>query len=699
MGYGTLIQRITYKISGRSASSSGLFTPSDTQYDYAIGGIPFLSSTGDQRPDLEKPVPQRKDQFDSFKDPGEYSLNQWWLRSQTSFVGGAGVVYQDPDTQGSSKNIRFAHSVGVDPFTDPDFLKLLKETEQCTAIGGSNNGNAFVQAQKNAFGDCVYVARGTTVEMRTVTPSNLTITSTATLASSGSTQGITGGIAEFQDTSAVVNNEFVMVFMADTVTAANSGVWQVKAGSAVATRIYLPPANLNFITMAKARGLLCVGAQNSLYALDPYAAAGTAWPAANAAVPKDQKIVAITDGPDAVYVAANSETQGYIYKTTFSNLGVINGLTLTAVMPAGELINDCQSYVNTYMVITTNSSIRVGTYSVSVSGSSLAYGPPILRAGPTVFNGPSGIDGPGFGQIAFYGTKAFICTLGDPQHDGARGLMAVDLGTILSDQNTGATFNPYCTWNYFPGNIASLMDVTVTASGRPVFTVHHGVDAKVFVEHETTLISSGYLDTGRCRFNTVEPKLFKYFSIRTPTPLEGDLTVTLLDDGGGITNYITYGPTLDPGTDDIATPTPSGPRNWEALRFTLHRGGSDVTVGSKLDSWQIKALPGTLKQRMITRQFLCFNNERDKTGQQISGDLQSLNKLTAVRQMCQRGDTVTFQDLVNNISTQVIIDDYQFTMMTTPGPNKENYGGYLTVVMRTVADSVPFQTPVMVEGD
>jgi hypothetical protein len=63
--------------------------------------------------------------------------------------------------------------------------------------------------------------------------------------------------------------------------------------------------------------------------------------------------------------------------------------------------------------------------------------------------------------------------------------------------------------------------------------------------------------------------------------------------------------------------------------------------------------------------------------------------------MCQRGDTVTLQDLVNNISDQVIIDDYQFTMMTTPGPNSENYGGYLTIQMRTVADSVP---PISIAG-
>jgi hypothetical protein len=688
MGYHSLIQRITYKVSGRALSSSGLYVPQDNQYDYALGGVPLLSATGDIRPDVEKPVQQRKDQFDAFKDPGEYSLNQWWLRSQSSFVGGAGIIYQDPDTQGVSKNIRFAKSLGVDPFSDPDLLSLLRETEQATAIGGTNSGYPYMASQINAFGDCVWVARGATVEMRKVTASNLTIQSTATIPTSGGTQSITGDIATFKAVSGSVQTYFATVFMADFSSVANSGIWRVDEGAAVATRIYQPPANLNFPTMAKARGLIAFGSNNSLYMLDPYAAANTALPAANAAIPVDQTIAAITDGPDAVYVGANDDSRGYIYKSTFSNLGVVNGLTLTAVLPDGEMIHDCEAYVNTFMVITSNSGIRIGTF----TSSGISYGPQILTVDVTPVDS-------GFGKVAFYGTRAYIATLGVAQHEGFKGIMAVDLSTLISDNNTGSTFNPYCTWTYFPNNTQPVYDVAVTQTGRVAFTTDYGVNAKAFIEHDTTLIESGFLDTGRCRFNTIEPKLFKYFSVRTPVPLHGDVTIAILDDTGGITTYITYGTTLDPGTGDIATPIPGGPRNWEALRFTLRRNTVDPTIGGQLDSWQIKALPGTLKQRLIVRNFLCFNNQKDKSGNVVAADDLAINELTAIRQMCQRGDTVTFQDLAQGTATQVIIDDYQFTMLTTPGPNKENFGGHLTVTMRTVADSVPNITQSVAEVD
>lgn len=695
MGYGTLIQRIVYRISGRILASSGLYTPSDNQYDYAIGGIPFLSATSDTRPDTEKPVPQRKDQFDNYKDPGEYSLSQWWLRSQSSFIGGEGIIYQDPDTQGASKNTRFAHSVGVDPFTDPDLLSLQRRVVDTGAMDAdATRGPAFLGTYEGDNANDIWIAKGRTITNFDVLAGSLSATGTATLPSAG-TAFIANGLLTFDSTTGAPAAD-AYVYHHDPGSAANTGIWKASGQFAITTtRIYV--ASFTTTAMAKARGLIAFGGGNSLYMLDPYAAANTALPAANATVPADQAITAITDGPDAVYVAANSDTQGYIYKTTFNSSGVVNGLTLTAVLPQGERINSISAYVNTFLVITTQTGVRIGSF----TGDGVEYSPSIINVtqelGAQTYSNFNFMKS-GFGRIAFWKNFAFITTLGEPQHDDQRGLMCVDMSTVNQDSNTGSVTNAYCTWTYLQGNTRRVYDVAVTVDGRTVQSTLEDFPSTVTdvaLEHATELVDMGYLDTGRCRFNTIEPKLFKFFSIRTPTPLLGEITVAVLDDGGGITPYITYGPTLTPDTNDIATPTPGGPRNWEALRFTLRRSGTDATVGGVLDSWQIKALPGTLKQRMITRNFLCFNSEQDRTGQTIGGDTYSLERLTAIRQMCQRGDTVTLQDLANNISDQVVIDDYQFTMMAPPGPNLENYGGYLTVMMRTVADSVP---PVSLAG-
>ena len=698
MGFGTLIQRITYKISGRSASSSGLYTPSTYQYDYALGGIPFLSATNDTRPDTEKPVDQRKQQFDNFKDPGEYSLQQWWLRSQSSFTGGAGILYQDPDTagvsSGTSVNIRYNRSIGVDPFSDPGFLQLLPEVNQSVNYTGSHPGDIQIQWYPGPGSEdrlwicdanCVMVsARMSTSDIdslfqRTVTFSN---------------QGLASNIVA---TSGFGVDPLAFV-MAGGTDAAQSGLWKIDDNNVTltATQIYKPaPTDVNPLwSMVNSRGFIYAGRGNKLWQLSPTAGAGTAWPAsAVASIPSDQIITCVSDGPDALYVSANGQNSGFIYKTTFDGSGNVNGLTQVAILPFGEFVNQIASYVATYMIIATTTSIRVAEF----AGSGIVYGPPLVTVPmESRTYAPTGGSARGFGDIAFFGTKAFIGTqtsVANSLHDGAQGIICVDLETVLQDNNTGAQFNPYCTWVYSPASVGRTASITVSATGRISYATSDSGGSpfigKLWLQHASNLISQGYLDTGRVRFNTVEPKLFKYFSVRTPVPLQGELTVSVIGDDNSFTNYITYGPTFDPGSTDVPTPTPVGPHNYESLRFTLHRGDTDPTIGAVLDSWQIKALPGTLKQRIIVKQFLCLNNEKDKSGQMISGDTQALDKLTAIRQMCQRSDIVTFQDLVNNISDQVIIDDYQFTMLTTPGPNKENYGGYLTVTLRTVADSVP----------
>lgn len=698
MGLASLVQDIVYRISGRVLSSSGLYVPSDYQYDYALGGIPFLSAASDTRPDLEGPIEQRKQQFDNQKDPGEYSLNQWWLRSQSSFIGGAGVVYQDPDTQGESRNLRYANSVGVDPFTDPDNIQLLHEVNESTEYVNLDSSVGlgvewFDQVSSTIDGNVWLVDFNGNVNVATVNAGDILITGSATIPSAVLTTQLetysSDGLApSFDDTP------YLYAYSDDS---ANGGLWKVNSLTLATSRVYSRAAFIGSLpvnAMSLSRGLIYINIGSALYSLDPNATPTTAWPATPVAtVPANQEIISITDGPDAIYVAANDEVQGYIYKSTFDSNGVVNGLTQIAVLPLGERINCIAAYVATYMVITTMTTVRVATF----TGAGLSYGPPLITV-PIEAAGTPGIPGlgfnrSGFGKIAFYGTRAYFTVQSSTsQHDGAWGTMAIDLGVVINDNNTGSQTNAYSTWVYSPLTTRFMCDLAVTKTGRIIYTTVTGsgpFSGHLWLEHKTNLVGQGYLDTGRCRFNTIEPKLFKYISVRTDDPLRGEITVAVLDQGGGVTTYVTYGESFAPGTEDVPTPVPTGPQNWIALRFTLRRDADEPELGPKLDSWQIKALPGTLKQRRITRQFLCFNSEKDKTGAEISGDTQSLDKLTAVRQMCQRGDTVTFQDLTNNISDQVVIDDYQFTMLAPPGPNSENYGGYLTVVMRTVADSVP----------
>jgi hypothetical protein len=106
--------------------TSGFWTNNAEDYDVAFGGIPFFMAPTDQNPYQRETAPYRKDQFDNSREPGEQSLTGWWLRSQSSFHGGAGIKFFDPSA-GESIGYRYFDSQGVNPWVKGQ-LTLLRDT-------------------------------------------------------------------------------------------------------------------------------------------------------------------------------------------------------------------------------------------------------------------------------------------------------------------------------------------------------------------------------------------------------------------------------------------------------------------------------------------------------------------------------------------------------------------------------------------
>jgi len=335
-------------------------------------------------------------------------------------------------------------------------------------------------------------------------------------------------------------------------------------------------------------------------------------------------------------------------------------------MPTGELIRTIYSYVGSFVGIATNKGFRVGEID---SNGDISYG-------PLLFEPPGGCKG-------IIGRDRFMWTGSQNGHEGSSGLWRVDLGSSTQEQSTRAVRYAYARDIYATGAVGDITSLSLFgASDQLVFSMD-GVGS--FREHATQLVSTGFLDTGRIRFNTEEPKLYKFFSLRTPSPLRGTVGVSLLSEGGGVIPYVTYSGSNPSGTRDIATPTPPGPQNWIALRFSLGRDAIP-SLGGILNGWQVKALPGSIRQRIITQVFLLLDEEQDKGGQRIGYKGYARERLEAFKEVARAGDVVLFQELADDISTQVVIDDWEYKQLGPPGPTGE-LGGYLTVVMRTVAES------------
>lgn len=639
-----IVNKIPWQLGNFSGTSGGgSYSLQDYKFSYALGGIPFLSATRDAWPYTEGMAEIRKQQFDSFAEPGEQSIYGWWLRSQSTFTSGAGILYQDPDND-NQFNFRFQDSLGVDTWTAGQVSLLKQPTQQFTLTSTFNPVRGYVDPSGV---DAAFYNDGGLL---------FKLTSSGRTAASNPSAGTMLGF------SATGTRTLIL---------ASDGIWS-GIDTGVATKMYSPPAGtLTTGTIEFVKGRIAYAYNNSIY-LAPIITTGLpgATPTATYTHSDPNWVwTSITEGPTAIYVAGRNSTTSAIYKLNidFNGSTEVIQASATATTPTGEQINTIYSYIGTFMGIATTKGFRVAEFD---SNGDVAYGPLLFQ--PT--GGCSGIVG--FDRFMYVGSTN--------AHDGAPGLFRVDLGTQVQEQTTRAVRYAYARDIYATGKIGTIANVAILGnSGRLVFSV---TSDSVWLQSATDLYPSGYLRTGRIRYNTEEPKLYKFLSLRSPLPLQGTLQVSILDVQGNEIPYVTYDSQFGPGTGDVATPTPNGPQTWIQLKITLGRG-TDVTKGGVLNGWQVKALPGSIRQRLISHTFLLFDEEMDLTGQRMGTDNYARSRFEQFKQLARAGDVVTFQELEENISTLVVIDDWKFTQTAPPGPNNSVLGGYLTVVLRTVAES------------
>lgn len=628
---------------------SGSYALQDYGFDYALGGIPFLSATRDDWPYSEGMAEIRKQQFDNSSEPGEQSIYGWWLRSQNSWTTGAGLLYQDPQINNpdGSRALRFDDSLGVDPWTAGQLTLLREPDERYTLTSTTTVVRGYVDPSGV---DALFLLEGD--DLYKVNDAGRTAITTGS-------SGTAFALANFGSTWFLLADDGIWTAVD---TAGGAKIWDAPASPAA-----------GMIEVVKQR--LVASWDNAIYLLNMTGTGGPTLPTTSPGLvlthPDPAWIwTSATDGPTAVYASGSNLTDSQIYRFNpdLSSTTEVFIPTVTASMPRGESVNTIYSYVGTFVGIATSQGFRVGELD---SNGDIVYG-------PLLFEPDGGCQGlTGFDRFMWVGST--------DAHDGATGAFRVDLGTAYQESSSGAVRYAYARDIYAPETTGMTQSVTIFgASGRLAFTVSN---SSIWIQNATDLYSSGYLRTGRIRFNTEEPKLYKFMSISTPDPLQGNLGLSIIDIEGTEWPSLTYTPTLNPGTGDVTISQPAGRQKWIKLKFTLHRGVTD-TVGAVLNGWQVKALPGSIRQRMLNHTFLLFDEEKDKNNQRIGTDGYARSRFEAFQSLARAGDVVVFQELYDDTSVLVVIDDWKYTQLAPPGPGGSTLGGYLTVILRTVAESV-----------
>lgn len=713
---------------GNNFSSS--YASGDLAYDLAINGIPFILGINDTNPYQRATAPYRKQQFDQTNEPGEQSLTGWWLRSQSSFHSGSGIKYYDPSAGEIVKN-RFTDSQNVDVWTKGQ-VSLLKAcnpvhistgevrpdtTSAQTYRSIKYSGIDAVLAVDEYDVDKVYPTITATVTNKALT-SNI-----ATLTTSDSHNLLPGMEIEVTGIDATFNGTYTIATVPTAITftyaKTESNVTSVATTGSVASSVthfidynsglefpvysicddgtfaywvtnkpsggsnkltvYKKPltgdestaeiqmfqengitvvsATINYV---KDRLIMCVN--NSVYEFSTNA---TALPAAiYTNLTSTYTYTSITASGPAIYVAGFNGIHSSINKFTLGNTGGVTTLTLGAViaaeMPPGEIIHNIYYYLG-YMMIGTNKGIRAAV--VSDQDGSINYGALIVETTQPCYD--------------FAARDRFVwCATGI---NGTPGLIRIDLGNPLEPE----------TLRFAWANdvqIPNLFNKTTTAvaflgeTERVVFATANsgGADGAIYIQSDTEVVTTGYITTGRIRYNTLEPKHFQFIRPRGDI-LNGGLRIDSIDEDESVynvNNFVSGNQLVESG---ISYPTSS--REYVSFKFTLESNNSS---GAILQGYQIKALPATLRQRIIQYPVFCFDNETDKNGNAVGYEGSAYDKIARLETLESIGDIVFVQDFRISESYEAVIEEVNFVNSTSPSDRFSGFGGMLTIQVRKI---------------
>jgi len=704
------------------------------QYDYAIGGLPFLSAVDNaNNPYVRDTAQTSKQQFDSARQVGEQSLQAWWYRSQASFDLGAGLKYFDI-VRDEDYNRRFYDSKGVDAITKMGEVKLLPRVQQKIS---KTTGEYKYPSMVASFEYEVLVSGISTLYYGYVFAKNNTLVLRMNGVDKGTFTHLNGTTAK-QIFDIEIEGQTLYYVAQDGIFSLDLNVLQVttpgsvtsirttisdftQVGSSITVNATTPITTKSFsynIERLKDRTFFIY--QNIIYQ-----APDNTTPVSNAtrvyAHPNTSfHWTAMADAPGAVYFAGYSGKTSAIYRWIPDVLsgGVPVAPTVIAELPTGEVCYSMITYMGTYVVLGTNKGVRVG---IITADSSIVLGPLTVESDrPVYFLYAEGNFVYAGGAIAdnqypeeSYGTS------GNTDY-GQNALYKINLAQSIG---ANSLFFPWQKDVYGEHAVSSNYDYTMYVS-----SIARATDANNFQRFMFTLDSingsaeeglystapetghpsvaevvvNGWLKTGKIRFDTTDQKIFQYVNVSINNTGEyfGNIEVRYITDASvneKTSTYVSLGAPQyydDNPTDAlIALPGSNAtPHNWIQYQFILGKernaAGSNASGETKrgpiMQTYQIKGAPANVKQRLVQIPLMCFAREQTKTGRVVERRVQ--DRIFQLEALEKLGAVVLYQDITSGEESSAIIEKIQFVAQNirTKQLKPDTDGGILTITLRLV---------------
>ena len=648
-------------------STEATFELTDTAYDIVIDDLPFIVKVNNQDPYIRQTAPYKKDQFDNSPEPGEQSLTGWWLRSQTSWHNGSGISFYEPGTDLEHVTHRFADSRGIDVWTIGEATLLPDVFHAYTGVAGIN------AATGNNAGTDVLVSGDANGVLKRITLNGNSAATTANYVHTATLypQGHSG--SDFPFTSITTSGG---KYYATCTGAIHRGTVGTLDSDVVFAR---HSATTNaFVKYAK--GFIFFGENHVLNLLDDsqgntnaHSGALPAGKQYDSRTHLDSTFVwnDIAGGQTHIYASGNAGNSGEIWKIPFDGtptstsngtlLPDLSSSTVNVTLPDSELVKAIHYYLG-YLVVGTNRGVRI--CQVGADGD--------LTLGPLLVETSYPVNG-----FTERGTYIYAATKADAGAYTNAILIRIDLTQSFNDGTFAYAYDLEYQTNLQPSS--SEATEVYNLNNRLVMVVEEDGIGELQVEHSSLKRSSGWLQTGKIRYGTIEPKFFRYINLQCTTGQGDNIQVYTIDKSGLETSLAVLSEGLS--NQDILISTPSAKQEFMAFKFVFNNATDDQDLPI-MEAYQIKATPASRRQRLYQYPLSCFDHEMDKFNSLFGYSGRAMEFIQRIEAIEETGKFVNVTDYRTGEQYQGVIEEVRFKNESSPDKDNSGFGGLLLVTVR-----------------
>ena len=645
-------------------STTTEFELTNTAYDVVIDNLPFIVKVNNQDPYRRETAPYKKDQFDNSTEPGEQSLTGWWLRSQTSWHNGSGIKFYEPGTDYQHVSHRFADSRGIDVWT-------IGQATLLNDVFHSYTGDNGIVSTAIGTGANDYIVTGDSrgyLKRITLNGDSAGTVDPITL-DSGHLSAATGTVNPFKS----ITTDGTRYFAVCDKAIHSGSVTNLTTSDITMYRHTGPGVHVIKFT----KGYLMFGEARKLTYL-PITTVDINHNTGGSSIPTGGKTHenpdfswnVIEGGDKVIYASGYAGNDSEIWAVPFDPTTLFPdpaSAIQVAQLPYGEIVKSMYYYLG-YLAIGTNKGVRIAQ--TSPTDGSIVLGPLLVET-------KDHSTGNHYDVTGFVANDKYIWASTSVKEGAVANacLIRIDLSTQFDD----GTFAYAYDLQYLSDENSYGRNVHY-ANNRLHIVLDEGSTAgEIQTEKLSVKRSTGWLQTGKIRYGTVEPKFFRYINLQCTTGQGDTITVETIDRNDQVSNLVDVSEGLS--NKDILISTPSTKQEHMAFKFTFNNVTDDQDL-PVLEAYQIKSTPATRRQRLYQYPLSCYDNEMDRFSSVFGYTGRAMEYIQRLEIIEETGKFVDVVDYRTGEEYQGVIEAVRFTNESSPDKDQSGFGGLLLVTVR-----------------